>query len=132
MRRRREGGSGGAGGGTVKWAWQLPTTWDPVTSSAGWDVQMLALIYSALTNIDDKGNAVPTLVESWKYNEDGTAVTFTLKDGLVFSDGTPLDAAAVKKSLERGRDAENSLIAAQLVDLQDVTADDDPTVSPSS
>ena len=29
-----EGGSGGDGGGTAKWAWQMPTTWDPVTSSA--------------------------------------------------------------------------------------------------
>jgi peptide/nickel transport system substrate-binding protein len=122
-------GSSGSGGGTgtVKWAWQLPTTWDPVTSSAGSDVQMLALTYSSLTHIDDQGNAVPNLVESWKYNDDGTAVTFKLKDGLVFSDGSPLDAEAVKKSLERGRDAENSLIAAQLVDLKDVTVDDDLT-----
>src|SRR5258707_13127232 len=24
--------------GTVNWEWQLPTSWDPVTSSAGWDV----------------------------------------------------------------------------------------------
>jgi peptide/nickel transport system substrate-binding protein len=117
--------SGGAG--VIKWAWQLPTTWDPVTSSAGSDVQMLALTYSSLTHIDDNGNAVPNLVDSWKYNGDGTAVTFKLKDGLVFSDGSPLDAEAVKKSLERGRDAENSLIAAQLVDLKDVTVDNDLT-----
>ena len=74
-----EGGSGGDGGGTVKWAWQMPTTWDPVTSSAGSDVQMLALTYSALTFIDDQGNAVAGLVESWKYAKDGTTVTFTLR-----------------------------------------------------
>ena len=115
------------GTGVVKWAWQLPTTWDPVTSSAGSDVQMLALTYSSLTHIDDQGNAIPNLVDSWKYADDGTSVTFKLKDGLVFSDGSPLDATAVKKSLERGRDAENSLIAAQLVDLKDVTVDDDLT-----
>lgn len=119
--------SAGGGTGTIKWAWQLPTTWDPVTSSAGSDVQMLALTYSALTHLDNNGNAVPHLAESWEYNEDGTAVTFTLQDGLVFSDGTPLDAEAVKKSLERGRDAENSLIAPQLADLKDVKVDDDLT-----
>ena len=60
------------------------------------------------------GQRRPHLAESWKYDKDGTAVTFTLRDGLVFSDGSPIDAAAVKKSLERGRDADNSLIAAQL------------------
>ena len=119
-------GAGGASGGTgtITWAWQLPTTWDPVTSSAGSDVQMLALTYSALTFIDNQGNAQPNLVESWEYAKDGTSVSFTLKEGLVFSDGSPIDAEAVKKSLERGRDADNSLIAAQLADLTDVTTDD--------
>ena len=75
----------GGGAGTVKWAWQLPTTWDPVTSSAGSDVQMLALTYSSLTHIDDQGNAVPNLADSWKYNDDGTAVTFKLKDCLLYT-----------------------------------------------
>ena len=125
-----EGGSGGDGGGTVKWAWQMPTTWDPVTSSAGSDVQMLALTYSALTFIDNQGNAQPNLVESWEYAKDGKSVSFTLKEGLVFSDGSPIDAEAVKKSLERGRDADNSLIAAQLADLTDVTTDDDLDLHP--
>lgn len=108
------------GTGTLKWAWQLPTTWDPVTSSAGSDVQMLGLTYSGLTTIDEKGNAQPHLVTGWKYSPDGTSATFTLRDGLVFSDGSALDATAVKKSLERGRDAKNSLVAPQLADLKDV------------
>lgn len=123
------GSAAGAGGGagTIKWAWQLPTTWDPVTSSAGSDVQMLALTYSSLTHIDNGGNAVANLADSWKYNGDGTEVTFTLKKGLVFSDGSALDATAVKKSLERGRDADNSLVAPQLVDLKDVVVKDPQT-----
>ncbi|CUR60785.1 putative peptide ABC transporter substrate-binding protein [metagenome] len=124
------GGAGGStsGGGVVKWAWQLPTTWDPVTSSAGSDVHMLALTYSSLTQLDDEGSAIPHLAESWKYNADGTEITLTLKKGLEFSDGSPLDATAVKKSLERGRDADNSLIAPQLADLSKVTATGDTTV----
>lgn len=117
--------SAGGGSGTLKWAWQLPTTWDPVTSSAGSDVQMLALTYSSLTHIDKGGNAVPHLADSWKYNADGTEVSFTLKKGLVFSDGSPLDATAVKKSLERGRDAANSLVAPQIADLKNIRVDND-------
>ena len=70
----------------------------------------------------------PHLATSWKYNSDGTQVTFTLKKGLVFSDGSPLNAAAVKKSLERARDASNSLVAAQLADLKTVTAPNATTV----
>lgn len=124
-------GSSGSGGasGTLKWAWQLPTTWDPVTSSAGSDVQMLALTYVALTRLDDQGNAQPHLVESWQYNGNGTELKLNLQAGLQFSDGSPLDATAVKKSLERGRDADNSLVAPQLADLKEIIVDDDVTLT---
>ncbi|MFD8968685.1 ABC transporter substrate-binding protein [Streptomyces sp. NPDC059568] len=115
-------------GGTLKWGWALPTSWDPVTSSAGWDVHSLSLVYAALTTLDQRGNAVPALAASWKYNDDGTVVTFTLRQGLKFSDGTPVDATAVKKSIERGRDYEKSLIAAQLTGVKEVTAVDARTV----
>ena len=119
------GGGAAGGSGTITWAWQLPTTWDPVTSSAGSDVQMLALTYDALTALDDNGNAVGWLAESWKYNDAGDAVTFTLRSGLKFSDGSPLDAEAVAKSINRGRTQEGSLIAPQMADIKDVAADGD-------
>lgn len=117
--------SGGApgSGGTLKWAWQLPTSWDPVTSSAGSDVQMHALVYDAITALDDGGKAVPYLAESWKYNHDGTAVTFTLRPGLKFSDGSALDATAAAKSLERGRSAKYSLVAPQMENIRRVSAE---------
>ena len=115
-------GGGGAGGGKLTWAWQLPTTWDPVTSSAGSDVQMLALTYDAITALDDEGNAQPWLAESWAYDEAGTTVTFTLKPGLKFSDGSPLNAEAVAKSIERGRTQDGSLIAPQMATIKQATA----------
>ncbi|RII14674.1 Glutathione-binding protein GsiB precursor [Streptomyces sp. YIM 130001] len=118
----------GAGGGVIKWGWDLPTSWDPVTSSAGWDVHGLSLVYAGLTKLDEKGSAVPALAGSWKYNDEGTTVTFTLRDGLTFSDGSPLDASAVKKSIERGRDFPKSLIASQLTGVESVTAVDRHTV----
>lgn len=118
-------GTGGSGTGTIKWAWQLPTTWDPVTSSAGSDVQMLALTYDAITALDDEGNAVPWLAESWAYDDAGTTVTFTLQSGLLFSDGTPLNAEAVAKSIERGRTQDGSLIAPQMATIKSVKADGD-------
>src|SRR5947209_13688053 len=38
----------------------------------------------------------PAIAQSWKMTPDGLRWTFTLKKGLRFSDGTPIDAAAVK------------------------------------
>ncbi|MFB9895559.1 ABC transporter substrate-binding protein [Planobispora takensis] len=108
------------GGTTLKWGWTLPTTWDPVTSSAGNDVNVLSLVYSAITRLDDKGEATPGLATGWKYAEDGKSVAFTLRPGLTFSDGSPLDATAVRKSLLRGRDQKDSLIASQLRNVEDV------------
>lgn len=123
-----DGGAAGGGTGAIRWAWQLPTSWDPVTSSAGSDVQMLALVYDALTALDDAGNAVGWLAEKWTYNADGTEVTFTLRKGLRFADGSPLDATAVAKSIKRGLTAKGSLIAPQMTDVKHVKADGDRDV----
>jgi len=114
-------GQGGAGG-TLKWGWDLPTSWDPITSSAGWDVHALSLVYAGLTQEDAKGDAIPALASGWTYNTDGTEVTFTLRPGLKFSDGTTLDAAAVAKSLERSRTGAGSLVASQLTTVASITA----------
>jgi peptide/nickel transport system substrate-binding protein len=125
------GGSVGSSAGaasTLKWGWELPTSWDPVTSSAGWDVHVLSLAYAGLTKENEQGNAVPALAESWAYSQQGSRITFKLRAGLKFSDGTPLDATAVKKSIERGRDAPKSLIASQLANVKTVSAPDAVTV----
>ena len=114
-------GAGGVGG-TLKWGWDLPTSWDPIKSSAGWDVHALSLVYASLTQEDAAGNAIPALATSWKYNTDGTEVTFTLRSGLKFSDGSTLDAAAAAKSLERSRTDPGSLVSSQLTTVASFTA----------
>jgi len=123
-------GSSAAGTGTsvLKWGWALPTSWDPVFSSAGWDVHALSLVYAGLTKLDPKGSAVPALASAWTYDSAGTKVTFTLRPGLKFSDGSALDATAVKKSLERGISDPKSLVAPQLTSVKAVSAPDAGTV----
>ncbi|HAF70752.1 MAG: Oligopeptide ABC transporter, periplasmic oligopeptide-binding protein [Acetothermia bacterium 64_32] len=44
---------------------------------------------------------VPGVAESWEISEDGLVYTFHLREGVVFWDGTPCDAGAVKAALER-------------------------------
>jgi len=122
------GCSGAAQGGesdetptTLRWAFSLPTSWDPVTSSTGNDINTLSLVYASLTQLDEEGNAGPGLAESWEYNDDGTAVTFHLRPDLTFTDDTPLNAEAVKASLERGQQQENSLLKDQLSTIESIT-----------
>ena len=102
--------------GTLNWEWELPTSWDPVTSSAGWDVHVLGLVYASLTTFPHpgSGNVGPGLASSWKYSGNGKSVTFTLRPGLKFSDGTPLNAQAVQANIERGLKQSNSTIASEL------------------
>lgn len=123
--------SGGADAGetSLTWGWQLPTSWDPVTSTAGWDTHALALVYDGLTQLNTEGEPVPGLAETWEYSEDGAAITFHLRADAVFSDGTPVTAESVKLNLERGRDQENSTLAGQLRIVTGVDAVDEHTVT---
>jgi hypothetical protein len=49
-------GSAAASGasGTLNWEWELPTSWDPVTSSAGWDMHALGLVYASVTTPESR------------------------------------------------------------------------------
>ena len=106
-------GASGASG-TLNWEWELPTSWDPVTSSAGWDMHALGLVYASITTLNPAGDAVPGLASSWKYAANGKSVTFTLRPGLKFSDGAPLTATSVQQNLERGQTQGNSTVASEL------------------
>jgi peptide/nickel transport system substrate-binding protein len=52
-------------------------------------------------------DVVPSIAQSWKMSADGLRWTFELKKGLKFSDGTPIDAAAVKFNFDRWRLTKN-------------------------
>jgi ABC-type transport system substrate-binding protein len=109
--------------GTLNWEWALPTSWDPVTSSAGWDMHVLGLVYASITTLNPSGDVEPGLASSWKYAPDGKSVTFTLRPGLKFSDGTPLTATAVKENIARGQTQQNSTVAAELSVISKVIVD---------
>jgi peptide/nickel transport system substrate-binding protein len=59
-------------------------------------------IADRLTAFDpETGEVVPWIASEWTVNEDNTEFTFTIRPGVTFSDGTPLDAAAVKANLDQ-------------------------------
>ncbi|WP_235486117.1 ABC transporter substrate-binding protein, partial [Frankia sp. AvcI1] len=121
------GGGGGSGRtATLKWASSFfPTHWDPVVGGSGAQFRILALPYAALTKTDAKGNAVPDLAESWAYNGAGDEITFHLRPKLTFSDGTPVDAAAVKNAIDRAKSQKNSALFGDLTSIKSVTTSGD-------
>lgn len=56
--------------------------------------------YNALVSYDDNGKIQGELAETWEISDDGKTYTFHLRDGVKFSDGTPLTSEAVKMTLE--------------------------------
>jgi len=97
--------------GTLNWAsTNAPSSWDPVIDGSGANFRVTSLAYASLTSTDAKGKAVPALAKSWKYNADGTQVTFTLRSGLKFSDGSTLDSTAVKDYLVRAQTQKTSAL----------------------
>jgi ABC-type transport system substrate-binding protein len=63
--------------------------------------EVLANVFETLVATDAQGNLAPQLCERWTLEEDARTVRLHLRQGVVFSDGTPLTAPAVKASLER-------------------------------
>ena len=104
----------------LKWATDFPPNWDPVVQGSGGGFRVLALAYASLTEIDEQGNARPGLARSWDYNSSGDEVTFHLRPGLQFSDGTPVNAEAVKLYLERAKTQANSALDGDLTSIASV------------
>lgn len=59
-----------------------------------------AMVYEPLVHYGDDGSVVPWLAESFEISPDGTLYTFRLRPGVVFSDGEPFDAKAVKMNVD--------------------------------
>ncbi|MGW1466636.1 ABC transporter substrate-binding protein [Streptomyces sp. NPDC002308] len=82
-----------------------------------------------LYDIDENGTLVPQLATSLpEVSADGLTVTLPIRQGAKFSDGTPLDAAAVVTSLLRHRDLPGSARATELGPVKKAVAVGSSTV----
>lgn len=93
-----------------------------MVGGSGAQFRELSLTYASLTRTDEKGDAVPDLAKSWEYNKKGDEITFHLRSGLKFSDGAPVDAAAVKAAVERAQKQKNSALFGDLTSIKSVEA----------
>jgi len=67
-------------------------------------VHATAVMYNGLTDIDQRGNLVPSIAESWEPNKELSAWTFRLRKGVLFHNGREVDAEAVKLNMLRIQD----------------------------
>ncbi|WP_233266669.1 ABC transporter substrate-binding protein [Tomitella fengzijianii] len=92
-------------GGVLRFASYAPVrSLDPVKTQASGTTggTELAAVYDVLVRYDAVAETYePRIAESLDESDDGMSWTLTLRDGITFSDGTPLDAAAVVASTER-------------------------------
>jgi peptide/nickel transport system substrate-binding protein len=91
-------------------------------------IDLMELVYDTLVYIDFAGNYHPELAESYSVSDDGLTWTFNLRDGVVFSDGTPLTAEDVAFTLLAYRDWESfAYQSGYTTHIADVQAADDRT-----
>jgi peptide/nickel transport system substrate-binding protein len=90
-------------GGTLRYARASDSdNLDPVTNDGNVNIWVFMNVYDQLLKVTlDGANLEPGLAEKWEISDDGLTYTFHLRQGVKFSDGTPMKASDVKYSLER-------------------------------
>lgn len=81
-----------------------PDTLDPHRSSAAWENIIIGDMFVGLFTEDPKGEPILAMAESYEVSDDGLTWTFTLKEGVIWSDGTPITAEDFVYSYRRIQD----------------------------
>ncbi len=69
-----------------------PTSLDPHKVSGDWENRIVGDIFEGLVTEDPNAEAIPGQAASWTVSDDGLVYTFTLRDGIQWTDGTPVTA----------------------------------------
>ncbi len=95
-----EESTGTASGFTVQYG-PNPETLDPALNSAIDGANTLITVFEPLLLIDENNEVIPGQAESYTVSEDGLTWTFTMRDGLKWSDGSDLTAKDFEYSFKR-------------------------------
>jgi len=115
--------------------WQAPSTMNPYLSGGTKEIEAASLVLESLARFDNTGEMVPWLaesiptVENGGVSEDLMSITWTLKEGVMWSDGTPVTAADAIFTWEYCTDPEGGCAQVSYFDgVDSMEAVDDRTI----
>lgn len=120
-----------AGGDLTIGVYIDPTCIDPQQIGTNVSLSISRQIADSLTEQDpDTGELKPWLAESWEVNDDSSTFTFSLRDDVTFSDGTPFTAQVVKDNIDSivALGAKAQVAGPYLAGLDAATVVDDHTI----
>jgi len=123
-RYRPAGNASPRDGGTLRYAAIYPVrTLDPTIEYDDISHPVVHALFDTLVDYAADGvTLIPRLAQSWTVSPDGLVYTFALRDGIAFSDGTPITAADFEYSLARAKDTPDSPFGPFLADVAEVRA----------
>ena len=83
---------------------EAPRFINPLLATSDADRDLTELIYSGLLRVDDNGQYIPDLAESYDISKDGLIYTFTIKKNAVWQDGKPITADDVEFTIQKAKD----------------------------
>ncbi|HVW93641.1 MAG TPA: ABC transporter substrate-binding protein [Devosia sp.] len=102
---------------------------DPVLNDANVDIWILSNIYDTLILPTDDGQGLkPGLATEWSVAKDGLSVTLKLRDGIKFSDGSPITAEDVKWSLMRAANPKEGIWNFLVESIDSIDISQAPTI----
>jgi len=105
-----------------------PNSLDTAQLVDGQQAFVWASVYDTLLARDNRtGEVVSNAASSWEYNDDGTVLTLELNPDMAFSNGDPVDAAAVAATMLRSKNTPG-IVQPKFALVEDVVASDELTV----
>src|ERR1700722_7840897 len=105
-----------------------PDMLDPTMARTYTGRIVFAALCDKLVDITPELDIAPQLATEWKWVDDNKGLVLKLRQGVKFQDGEPLDAAAVKFSIERHLNMPGSNRKAEISAVSGVEIVDDHTV----
>ena len=93
-----------------------PLRWDPAAAGDSGSANTIAQVFEGLTAFDVNSNVQPALADTWLASDDGRQITFHLRPGIRYSDGSPIAAQDVVDSWLRLIDPQAPSPLASLLD----------------
>jgi MarR-like DNA-binding transcriptional regulator SgrR of sgrS sRNA len=106
---------------------ESPSNLDPATSDSAALRSLSGLVFENLVKLDGRGRPQPLLASSWQAEPGNQRWRFSIRNGVIFSDGTPLDANTAAASLRAGNPHWKVFALGELVMIE--TQSPDPNVA---